>query len=227
MTAAALTLAAFSALALAEAPAIHPETLAPLVTTESRLEPYAVGNNCDPRQSRAYATRAEAEAAIARMLRSCPSLDIGVTQINTAAGHMQRRGLPVTAALDPRVAIRVGGEVLLECWTRATGQDDQARLRAALGCYNTGKLNPGAPYVQRVQASAEVIVPALRTAAGPTPDVPSPPPPALPAPEPACAPSFDSWALALCRERQARARRRQEAPPADPQPSPNDQEEYP
>ena len=158
-----LALATALQLAASCAPTVAPETWLSVVHTESRFNTWAVGDNTD-RRSYAPATLADAVALTDRLTAAGHSLDLGAAQLNTSAGHLQRRGLPLSAAFDPCTGFRVGGEVLAECWGRATGADEQARLLASVGCYNAGHPSPGTAYVQRVQASAAQIVPAIKIA---------------------------------------------------------------
>ena len=163
-------------------PIVAPETLASVVRTESGFASWAVGINEPGARAPAFASQAQAAAWVAANAHR--SLDVGVTQINSSAGHMQRRGLPVAAALDPCVAIRVGSEVLRDCYRTAPARDEQARLREAASCYNTGTHTRGFGngYVQRIQASAEVVVPAIRLrgeAIAPVAPVPAVPRPAV------------------------------------------------
>lgn len=207
MSVAALTLPAFLALAAQCTPTtadgrliVAPETLASVVWTESRLGALRVGINEPGARAPVFGSLAAAAAWVT--VNAHRSLDVGIAQINTSAGHMQRRGLPVVAALDPCVGIRVGSEVLAGCYRTAPAVEEQRRIRLAAACYNTGKHNEAAPYVQRVQASAEVVVPAIRlrgeAAASSVSAAPPAQPPAPIAPPSLCAPAWDPWALARC-----------------------------
>ena len=171
---------------------VAPETLAAVAWTESRLGALRVGINEPGARAPAFNSLAEATAWVTANAHR--SLDVGIAQINSAAGHMQRRGLPIAAALDPCVGIRVGSEVLAGCYRTAPAVEEQRRIRLAAGCYNTGKHNEAAPYVQRVQASAELVVPAIRLRG----DVASPAPAAhTPDPmddDPDAPPEWDVWA---------------------------------
>ena len=174
-------------------PIVAPETLASVVRTESNFAALSVSTNINGvgTGSPRFSTAAEASAFIDRSLAVNPraSLDIGLTQINNRAGHMQRRGLPLAAALDGCTAIRVGSEVLRECYRTAPARDEQARLAEAASCYNAGNHTRGLArerggngYVTRVQASAEVVVPAIRLrgeAIAPVAPVPAVPRPAV------------------------------------------------
>lgn len=196
----ALSLAVMLQIAASCAPAVHPETWLSVVHAESKFNPLSIGDNTT-RQSYSPASMSDAVALATRLVAAGHSLDLGAAQINTAAGHLQRRGLPLSAAFDPCTGFRVGGEVLTDCWKRATGTDEQARLLSAIGCYNAGHPSPGSAYVQRVQASAAQIVPALRIIGGA-----SVPPVAGPQP-----PGWDVW---------EQADRRPGRPSTDPAPPP-------
>ena len=141
---------------------VPPETLASVVQTESGFGPLAVGVNEPGVKPPAFGSLVQAAAWVTANAHR--SIDVGVTQINSSAGHMQRRGLPVSAALDPCVAIWVGSEVLRDCYRTAPAQEPQQRLREAASCYNTGTHTRGFGngYVRRFLASAEVVVPAIR-----------------------------------------------------------------
>lgn len=163
-----LSLAAAMHLAASCAPSVSPDTWLSVVNTESGsssavigFNPLAIGDNTAGR-SYTPTSLAQAVSIASTLVAARHSVDLGVAQINTAAGHLQRRGLPLAAAFDPCTAFRIGAEVLAECWRRATGPYEQIRLRAAIGCYNAGHPSPNTAYVQRVQASAARIVPAIR-----------------------------------------------------------------
>lgn len=159
----AMSLSAFLGLASVCATLVAPETIASVVSTESAFDPLAIGVNRGCAKPPKAGTAAEATAlAEAMVARGCDP-DLGIAQINVRAGHLQKRGLPISAAFDRKVGLRVGCEVLAECFRSAPGADSQLRLRRALGCYNTGRHDENAPYVTRVQASAEALVPAIRT----------------------------------------------------------------
>ncbi len=213
----ALAFVAALQLAASCAPQIAPETWLSVVNTESGFNgpvigfnTFAIGDNTSGR-SYAPASLAQAVSLASALVAAGHSVDLGVAQINSAAGHLQRRGLPLAAAFDPCTGFRVGGDVLADCYRRAVGTDEQARIHAALGCYNGDRTGA---YARRVLASAERIVPAIRLAgqaaaptAGPAPSAGRPA--ASPSPPP-CAPSWAAWALAECSARRAAL------PPASP-----------
>lgn len=158
-----LPIAAALQLAAACAPAVHPDTWLSVVHNESRFEPLAIGDNTG-RIAYHPSSLSDAIATAARLIAAGHSLDLGIAQINSAAGHLQRRGLPLSAAFDPCTGFRVGGDVLADCYRRTAGPDEQARLMRSIGCYNTGSTERGAAYVVKVQASAAYVVPAIRLA---------------------------------------------------------------
>lgn len=216
MSGAALTLAAFLAMAPRCAPAVHPDTLAPVIQTESAFNLYSLGINRDGRSigSRRFGTEAEAVAAVRELLAAgVDNLDMGPAQLNLRAGHLQRRGLGIEAAFRPCPALGVAADVLVDCWRRAPAGAEQARLDASLSCYNTGGFTRGLArsaggngYVGLVRAAAERIVPALRLAARDVPPLTSPGAAPAPPPPPACAPSWDAWARVACARRAVRTK---------------------
>ena len=209
----ALSLVVALHLAAACAPGVAPETWLSVVDTESGFSGPVIGFNTlaigDNTSGRSYApaTLATAVSLASGLVAAGHSVDLGVAQINSAAGHLQRRGLSLAAAFDPCTGFRVGGEVLADCYRRAPGADEQARIRAALGCYNGDRTGA---YARRVFARAERVVPAIRlTGQAGTPTPLSPPAAALsaaPPSPPPCAPSWAAWALAECSARQADGR---------------------
>lgn len=231
MSGAALTLAAFLAMAPRCAGSVSPDTLAPVIQTESRFYLYSVNVNRNGRSigSRRFGSEAEAVAAVRELLAAgVDNLDVGPAQLNWRAGHLQRRGLSIEAALRPCPALSVAADVLVDCWRRAPVGAEQARLDAAISCYNTGSFTRGLArpaggngYVGLVRANAEHIVPALRLAGRDVPPLPEPgPDPVRPPQEaapPPCAPSWDPWAQLACGRRTPRPTpppvRRKEAPP--------------
>lgn len=208
-----LSLPVFAQLAAACAPSVHVDTLAAVARAESGFNALAIHDNTARRSHRA-ATAAEAVALATALLREGRSLDLGLMQVNSA--NLAPLGLGVADAFDPCKSLAAGARVLRAGFRPpAPGEDPQPALHRALSRYNTGHPERGLlnGYVARVQASAEVVVPALRLRG----DAAPPPPPAgqanAPATPPSPAPSWDVWA-------QARARR-QPTPPA-PRPAPPD-----
>lgn len=168
-----LALATALHLAASCAPGVAPETLLSVAATETGYSqrgqaftaPYSIGINGQGGGMRIYDSAADATAAASALIaRGITNLDLGIAQINLKAGHLQRRGMSVADAFDPCISFRVGGEVLAECYGRTSGLDEQARLKAAAGCYNTGSTERGAGYSARVWQAAARVVPAIRVA---------------------------------------------------------------
>ena len=84
-------------------------------------------------------------------------------QVNS--GNLPGLGITISDAFDACHSLTAGARVLAASYSApAPGADNQPALVQALSRYNTGTPNRGVAngYVQRVQASAEVVVPALR-----------------------------------------------------------------
>jgi type IV secretion system protein VirB1 len=188
---AALPLAAFLQLAAACSPNVAPETLAAIVKTESGFNANVVGVNGPDGRPHFYNSASESTVAAEGFIAAGRNVDLGIAQINWQAGHLQSRSLNVADAFVPCTALRVGGEVLVDCWNRSTGTDAQSKLRATFGCYNTGRPNAVAPYVSRVILSAQYVVPAIQVAGtdGPAPHEATGAPPQ----DPNAPPSWDVW----------------------------------
>lgn len=191
-----MSLPLFAQLAAACAPMVHVDTLAAIARTESRFHVHAINDNSDGRSYRP-ATRSEAIATALTLMRRGHSLDLGLMQINSA--NLARLGMSVTEVFEPCRNIAGGARVLADFFRQQPRSDDpQATLRRALSGYNTGSPSRGLAngYVGRVLASAELVVPAIRTrsvavsneAAG-AGEQPQPLPLSLP-------PSWDVWANA-------------------------------
>lgn len=202
------------------AASVHPDTLAPVIQTESHFNLYSIGINRDGRSvsSRRFASEAEAVSAAQRLIASgVDNVDLGPAQLNWKAGHLQRRGMSPADAFKPCAALHIAADVLASCWTRAPARGEQARINESLSCYNTGSFTRGLAtsaggngYAAVVRAAAERIVPALRLAAGhAVPALPSQADPAAAAsevePAPRCAPPWDPWATLACERRASRS----------------------
>ena len=156
-------LALFAQLAASCAPHVAVETLAAVARTESGFDALAIHDNATGRTFKP-ATR-EAAIALATELTVAErhSVDLGLMQINTL--NLPWLGLTITDALDPCRNLAGADRVLVQGYVRPmVGDDEQEALHQALSRYNTGDPARGVAngYVRRVQASAEVIVPAIR-----------------------------------------------------------------
>ena len=185
-----LALVPFLQLAASCAPAVAPETLAAVVATESGFNPLVIYDNTTERALHP-ATLQEAVATATALISAGHSLDIGLGQINSGV-NLASRGIGVAEAFDPCTNLRVSAQVLVEGYSACRLGDAQGCIGQALSRYNTGDPSRGFAngYVQRVQASAGQIVPAIRAAG----DTAAPAPPSTP-PRPA-APSWDVWGSA-------------------------------
>ncbi len=221
-SAAPLSLATFAQLAASCAPHVAVETLAAVARTESGFDVLTLHDNTTGRTYHS-ATREDAIASGVELATvSRHSVDLGLMQINSA--NLARLGLTLADAFDPCRNLAAADRVLVDGYTTpALGQDPQPAVRQALSRYNTGDASRGVAngYVGKVQASAELVVPALRLrgeAAADQLDQPGPlggsaPVTAQPLPPPP--PSWDVYG-------QARAGRRQGAVVfgASPMPAP-------
>ncbi|OOX22853.1 hypothetical protein Xazr_21315 [Xanthomonas campestris pv. azadirachtae] len=159
----------FESVARQCAPSVHPATLAAVVKTESSFRPYAINININgsrqlPRQP---ANQAEAIATAEYLLANGYNFDSGLGQINST--NVRKFGMAWTEVFEPCANLTAAARVLTECFVRASDGEpnDQAALRNALSCYNTGNFTRGHAngYVGRVEHSAGTIpatlVPAL------------------------------------------------------------------
>lgn len=147
------------------APGLQPHLLTALVQQESGGDPLVLGD--DVRHLPIHpATAEDAERIVLQRWQSGMSTGLGLTQLTASSERefSQKFGIPVRAAFDPCVNLRVGSMHL---------------LRAALSTYNSG--NPtGAPgYVRQVLARVPGVGAAGTGAPGAdlvTPTPPNPPP---------------------------------------------------
>lgn len=156
------------------APNVAPETMAAIVHVESSNNPYAIGvvGGALPRQPR---SKAEALAAVAELERQGKNFSMGLAQINRH--NLPRYGITYSQVFDSCTNLRVGGQILEECYRRAMPRREgpQAALRAALSCYYSGNFvrgfrpdKPGDPsYVEKVVLAAgrgtpQMVVPAIQ-----------------------------------------------------------------
>lgn len=153
------------ALATQCAPNVAPQTVAAIVRTESRGDPFALNVN-DARQPAKPRDAATAIALARRYTALGYSVDLGLGQINSR--NMARLGLTWETVLEPCTNIAALGTVLTQNYASvANGRDAQSALRVALSMYNTGNRSRGFRngYVARVVANAGVADPAPPVAA--------------------------------------------------------------
>jgi hypothetical protein len=135
----------FEALARQCAPSVHPATLAAVVKTESSFRPYAININGSRQLPRQPANQAEAIATAEYLLANGYNFDSGLGQINST--NVRKFGMAWTEVFEPCANLTAAARVLTECFVRASDGEpnDQAALRNALSCYNTGNFTRGMP----------------------------------------------------------------------------------
>ena len=142
----------FQVLAQQCAPTIAVETIAAVVSHESKLNPFAIGVNGGTRISRQPVNKAEAVGTAKELLKLSISFDLGLAQINSA--NLAKLGLSVEDAFEPCANLRAAEKVLRWCYDPAALRlgSGQAALQAALSCYNTGGYSRGLAngYVQSI-----------------------------------------------------------------------------
>lgn len=146
---------AFIALATACAPLVHPGTAHAIASTESALNPYAIGVVAG-RLERQPRSAAEALATAQSLRTQGRNFSIGLAQINVH--NLDRLGLSLTAGFDGCKNLQAMQVVLSDCYERAEANDvSQLSLRRALSCYYSGNFTTGFRhgYVNRVVSNAQ------------------------------------------------------------------------
>lgn len=189
-----IDLALFLQLTASCAPHVAPETLAAVARTESGFNELSVYDNTAKRGIQA-SSKAEAIALATDAISvQRHSVDLGLMQVNSA--NLPRLGMTIADAFDACGSLAAADRVLVAGYAAPTNPaDPQDALRQALSRYNTGDPARGVAngYVARVQASAEVVVPAIRLRSEPAVAVqPRPVATAVPSPPP----SWDVYRLA-------------------------------
>ena len=147
------------------APQVAPVTMMAIVKVESGGNPLAIHVNGSHRLARQPKSRTEALAWSEWLITNGYSIDMGLTQVNSA----NLRNLRTTpgAMFDPCANLAAGAGILANEYAGAarrmgSGQD---ALRAALSAYNTGNHRAGLTngYVSRVTAAAHADRPAAKT----------------------------------------------------------------
>lgn len=140
---------------------VAPSTVAAIVSVESSRNPYAIGvvGGHLPRQPR---TLEEALTAVQALEAQGRNFSVGLAQVNRY--NLPKYRVSYRQAFDPCTNLRVGSQILKECYMRASGRegDPQRALRAAFSCYYSGNFTrgfrpdkPGEPsYVDKVVAAA-------------------------------------------------------------------------
>lgn len=145
------------------APSVAPATMAALVDTESSFNPYAIGV-VDGVLARQPRNLTEALTTAYALESADWNFSIGLAQINLK--NLQRFDITIEQAFDPCTNLRVGGDILTECFVAHADSttDHQAALQGALSCYYSGNYNRGfvvesngTSYVQRIMNKAALI----------------------------------------------------------------------
>lgn len=188
-----LTASALVTLALQCAPAVHPQTMAAIVKTESGLNPWAIGvvDQVLPRQPQSLE---EALEVVKGLVEKKANFSVGLAQINRYNFDISKPEL----AFDPCNNLRMAASNLEACYERVEikGEPKQATLLKAVSCYYSG--NPargfkwessfgGTSHVQRLVANADNYkIPALGNGGGTQSEPVAPVAAQL-------QPSFESW----------------------------------
>ena len=125
------------------APTVAIETIAAVVSHESRSNPFAIGINGGARLSRQPADHQEAVDTARKLIGLGYSVDLGLAQINSA--NLPKLGLTLEQAFDPCANLRAAETVLRGCYDPAAQRlgAGQPALQAALSCFNTGSHTRG------------------------------------------------------------------------------------
>jgi type IV secretion system protein VirB1 len=134
---------------------VAPATMRAIVKVESASNPLAMNVNGTWRLERQPRDVDEAKAWLRWLMARGHSVDVGLTQVNTA--NFASLGLTPDNAFDPCRNLAAGASVLQAAYRRmrATEPDAQRALRQAVSAYNTGNAQQGFRngYVMRVESA--------------------------------------------------------------------------
>jgi len=143
------------ALSMVCCPEVAPQTMAAIVTYESRGNPFAIHLNGPAHLSRQPATAEEAIEVARRLERAGWSFDAGLGMLNnTTIRHLRASWVEV---FTPCRNLQLAARVLIPCYLHAGSESgEQDRIARALSCYNTGTYTLGFDngYVGRVYQAA-------------------------------------------------------------------------
>jgi len=128
-------------------PWVHADTLRAVAFVESGVNPWAIGTL----HGAIFApSRAAAERVLVRALRTEPSVDIGLMQINSQ--WLPRLHIAPASLLDPCVNVRVGAAILAANFIKASrpGRSHLHALVAALSAYHSGSETAAVRYAEKV-----------------------------------------------------------------------------
>ncbi len=134
---------------------IDPMTFQAIARTESSFNPYAIGvvSGSLKEQPR---NLTDAVKTVKMLRQQGRNFSMGLVQVNVK--NMSAYGLTDENIFDICTNLRVGGEILKDCFSRAKG-DEQQRLQQALSCYYSGNFRRGFAshdnYVARVVNNAK------------------------------------------------------------------------
>lgn len=138
------------------APQVAPATMMALVKVESGGNPLAINVNGKRRLARQPKSRDEAMAWSEWLIAHGYSVDMGLTQVNSANLSKLRSNL--AAMFDPCANLAAGATILSHEYAGAARRygTGQHALKAALSAYNTGNHRAGLAngYVAKVSAAA-------------------------------------------------------------------------
>lgn len=130
------------------APTVHPETMAAIVSAESRGQQFAIadaGPKNMPWAQRKHLVRSfylgsldDAVATATSLIANGHTVSLGISQVNDR--NLASQGVSLRDVFDPCTNLWVGGKILTGFYERATrefGPGPKA-LRAALSAYNSG-----------------------------------------------------------------------------------------
>jgi type IV secretion system protein VirB1 len=156
MIVAMLAAVSLGSLLRACAPDVGSLTMRALIARESAGLPFAIDDDTE-RRSYTPSSRAEAERIAVERLRAGHSIDVGLTQINSA--HFATFGLTASTALDPCTNVAVGARILRDAYVEAARVDGpgQRALVHALSIYHTGRPRAGFAYARDVYATGAAL----------------------------------------------------------------------
>ena len=132
-------------------PWVHPDTIAAVAAVESGSRPWTIGT-----PHGAYYATSEREAAtyLTRAMRTEPTVDIGLMQINSQ--WIARLPVAPETLLDPCTNVRVGAAILAADFVAAArpGRTPLQTLIAALSMYHSGTPNAAIWYAIKVLKAA-------------------------------------------------------------------------
>ncbi|WP_157896852.1 lytic transglycosylase domain-containing protein [Acidovorax carolinensis] len=136
------------------APSVHPETMAAVVSAESRGHQYAIADAGPvklPWSQRKALVRSHYPSTMEEAIRTAETLianghtvSLGVAQVNDR--NLSRLGVSIKDMFDPCTNVAAGGKILTDAYTRAVKKfgNGPAALNAALSAYNSGDWVRGA-----------------------------------------------------------------------------------